>query len=175
MVACPLCVLGLSEEEHTPENWDRLGTDPEWAAKVDAHNQQHPGVLLDDDANPRYVLRAYESPDASRLATILLAPGDDPAPEVWARMWPRHAEVTGRQRIARRITQALSLLKVAGAAHGDGPDIVVDDADLLRHIAENLSALTDADGVALPPSRWTTRPWTPEWLRGLQAELEDRP
>lgn len=48
MVACPLCVLGLPEEEHTPENWKRLTTDPEWAAEVDAFNQQHPGVRLDE-------------------------------------------------------------------------------------------------------------------------------
>lgn len=48
MAACPLCVLGIPEEEHTPENWDRCGTDPEWAARLEAHYREHPGVIPEE-------------------------------------------------------------------------------------------------------------------------------
>jgi hypothetical protein len=57
MVACPLCVLGLPEEEHIPANWERLNTDPEWRAKVDAYNKQHPGVLLEETTRERRTRR----------------------------------------------------------------------------------------------------------------------
>lgn len=47
MVACPLCILGIPEEEHTRERWSLI-TEEEREI-ITAHWRANPGVLLDDE------------------------------------------------------------------------------------------------------------------------------
>ena len=49
MAGCPLCILGLTEDEHTQENWNRAATDPEWSAIIYARWAEQPGVLINCD------------------------------------------------------------------------------------------------------------------------------
>ena len=47
MVACPLCILGVPEEEHSPERFGAI-TEAEREI-IDAHNHEHPGVLIEGE------------------------------------------------------------------------------------------------------------------------------
>jgi hypothetical protein len=46
MAQCPLCILGVPEDEHTPERWQNV-TEEEKAI-VREYREKHPDVLVDE-------------------------------------------------------------------------------------------------------------------------------
>jgi hypothetical protein len=51
LVACPLCILGVPEEEHSPERFASI-TDEERKV-IAAYNKLHPGVILTPEQERR--------------------------------------------------------------------------------------------------------------------------
>lgn len=49
MPACPLCILGLPQEDHTPEAWFELARNQAWQALVAKHWLEHPGVIPEQE------------------------------------------------------------------------------------------------------------------------------
>lgn len=45
MVACPLCILGIPQEDHTPDAWFAYAANPLAQAVVARYNMDHPGLL----------------------------------------------------------------------------------------------------------------------------------
>lgn len=130
--------------------------------------------------NPRFELRAYEHTNSCRLAAILRELASrfgtvvprEAVKARWAELSPRHADQTGSKSITNRLSNGLTLLKVAGIAHGDGPNIVVTNQVLLEMAANNLAIVQDNEGVAIRPGLWERRPEVPEHLLPVQSALE---
>lgn len=132
--------------------------------------------------NPRYELRAYESADACRLASIILglmagAAGRtrftrDEVAAVWAKRYPRHAAQSGSRSIRSRIGKFLSTFKVAGMVQVNGDDITVVNPARVAMSARNLAIVEDSQGMAKEPADWERRPEAPEHLHAVQAPLE---
>lgn len=128
--------------------------------------------------NPRYRLRAYETPDACRLAAVLAELGAGPTPQAdtetrWAERWPRHRPGVAPT-IPSRISGAIRYLRAAGIAHREDDHLVIDNARLLLMAAGNLQIITTPGGLAIPPARWNGRPVVPDDLRPIQHELARR-
>lgn len=130
--------------------------------------------------NLRYELRAYEDTNACRLASILLKLTSkgrqvvtrDEVATHWAERYPRHAAQSGRRSVRSRLSDALTLLKVAEIAQPDGPNIVVVHAARLKQSADNLQIVEDEEGMAVRPGLWSRRPSVPLHLQAVQASLE---
>lgn len=129
--------------------------------------------------NRRFMLRAYEEANPVRLAWVL-ADLDDGGPisrdaiiERWLEAWPRFIGRTGKGSVPARIGRAAMTHRAAGIL-GEARDGWFDIADRgkLTIAAGNLSLVTDEDGVALPPSRWSHRPAAPGELMLEQEALE---
>lgn len=52
MVACPLCILGVPEEDHSPERFASI-TEEEHKI-ISEYNKKHPGVILSDTEELEY-------------------------------------------------------------------------------------------------------------------------
>lgn len=60
MVACPLCILGVPEEDHSPERFASIT--PEEREIIREHNKKHPGVVLTpEQERQRSLQRAREA------------------------------------------------------------------------------------------------------------------
>jgi len=55
MVACPLCILGVPEEDHSPERFASI-TEEEHEI-ISAYNKLHPGVIISPEAEAEYRAR----------------------------------------------------------------------------------------------------------------------
>lgn len=133
----------------------------------------------EDEGNPRFQLRAYTTANPVRVAAIMLdihggnlMVSRDSIACAWGMRWPRHVPMTGRKSIRGRIGWSLPMLRAAGICHQDGDHLIIDDHGLMEMAASNLAAITDQDGVALPPSRWRFEPAVPPELHELSAALE---
>lgn len=130
--------------------------------------------------NLRFELRAYEDTDCCRLANFILGLTTEPPLPVkrdqvislWREGYPRHAEITGRRSVPRRVGDALWTLKVAEIARVIDHEIEVVNLEYLQMSAGNLAIVEDAEGVAVPPGRWTERPVVPPHLLATQRILE---
>jgi hypothetical protein len=133
----------------------------------------------DHQFNRRFLLRAFETTDAARVATILLQIGKpattrDEIRQRWAAWRPVDAQSTGSRSVSSRMNRGLHLLSVAGVVQREDRRVVILDAVLLAMAARNLEILQDADGMSLPPSQWVRRPEAPESLRDIQDVLESK-
>lgn len=136
---------------------------------------------MSEQLNLRYELRAYEDPDACRLASILreamsrrttTVMRDEVAP-VWAKRYPRHAAQTGRRNIHSRVSRALSLMRTAQIVQTPDPDtITIVDAQRLGLAASNLLIIEDNEGMPIRPGLWSSRPVVPPHLLPAQDLLE---
>lgn len=134
--------------------------------------------------NLDYQLRAYQTADACRWASIIqeLAADSrvsrDDLVARWAQRYPRHVQLTGRYNIRSRIKKMMPLLKVAGIVATEVTGVVgVDAADTivlnpayLAIAASNLAIVEDSDGANVVPGSWPSCPNVPEYLRATQAK-----
>lgn len=125
--------------------------------------------------NPRYVLRAYETADASRLAVVMLGLPSVTDRSAMIRAWgaarPQDLRVRARGTIRHRVGQCLALFSVAGIVERDGEQVTVLDRSLLEMAARNLTILEGPDMINVPPSAWKAIPEVPEDLRPAQERL----
>jgi hypothetical protein len=138
------------------------------------------------EPNLRYELRAYETANSCRLASILTELMTEPPTPIdrdavasrWEARYPRHMAMTGSSNVRSRVTRGLSLLATANIAKGYEVNelrvIEVNDKDRLALAAGNLAIVEDDQGVALPPSSWSTRPRVPDHLLEVQSALEQQ-
>ena len=129
------------------------------------------------DGNQRYLLRAYETPDAARLAMILrLANAPELSRRRIADLWITHRPadaVPGQFRTVRgRIGRGASLLETAGGVRRHLDLIQITNWDVIHMAARNLEILETPGGMALPPHRWSRRPEAPAFLHPIQEQLE---
>lgn len=128
----------------------------------------------------RNALRAFETPNACRLAAILKELADenrgasrDDIVARWAQLYPRHTMHTGRRSIRNRIGKILHLLRTAKIARADGDRIVVIDPAMLEIAVANLAIVVDEDGVAIPRHHLQKRPNVPAYLQALQQRVAE--
>lgn len=130
----------------------------------------HPGNL-------RYVLRAYETPDAARLAVILVLAGERELSrrriaELWEVRRPADAKPGQFRTIRSRIGRGANLLEAAGGLRRYQDLITVTDWEVIMMAARNLEILETPGGMTLPPGQWSRRPEAPPALHPVQAQLE---
>lgn len=125
--------------------------------------------------NPRYLLRAYEHPDAARVAVMIGEASQvsrDVLCERWVARWPEHVHRLGRRNIRQRLGGGLSLLSAAGVVVRAGGEVRVLSVERLAMVQSNAAMLLDGAGFAVPPRRWPRRCAVPAELVGVQAEME---
>lgn len=127
-------------------------------------------------------LRAYEAPNACRVASILWQiMQEEDLSRVnksvivgrWAFRYPRHAVHTGPGSVAIRVKSGLRYLEEAGIVRVANGDIEVVQSEWLGMSAANLG-IVEESGVALGRSLWTVLPAVPEHLRDKQEPLAPR-